>query len=105
MHTIVKRTFMRIKSPYTPDAIQLRQAIFQFSKVNKTMYEGKLQEILTQNDSKYYRASKYLDNLNQVQSYLSLKIKKSRHVAESRPVCLDLYALILFSIYVVVFIK
>ena len=54
------------------------------------MYEGKLQEIFEQNDSKYYSASNYLDNLNQVQSYLSVKIENSRRVAESGPVCLHL---------------
>ena len=58
------------------------------------MYEGKRQRIFTQNDSKYHSASRYLNNLNQVQSYLSVKIKKSRRFAESRPVEGQNYALL-----------
>ena len=47
------------------------------------MYEGKLQEFrkFTQNDSKYHGASKYLENLNQVQSYLSAKIASRCRIA------------------------
>jgi hypothetical protein len=38
---------------------------------------------ITQNVN--YSASKYLENLNQNQSYRSVKIEKSRRVVESRP--------------------
>ena len=50
------------KDPYTPDVIQLRDANFQFLKVNKAMYEIKLQEIFKQYDPKNHSASKYLDS-------------------------------------------
>ena len=60
------------------------------------MYEEKFQEIFTQNDLAYHSASKHLDSLNQVRSYLSVK-KKLRRVAESCPVCLDLYAHVRYS--------
>ena len=51
---------------------------FSGFKVNKAMYEGKHQEIFTQNDSKYHNASKYLDTLNQVQSYQSVYQNKKK---------------------------
>ena len=47
-----------------------------------------MKENFTKNDSKYHSASKYLNNLNQVQSHMSVKIKKLRRVTESSPVCL-----------------
>ena len=42
------------------------------------MCEGKFQEIFTQNESKYHQASKYLNNLNRVHSYLHYQSKKAR---------------------------
>ena len=49
-------------------------------------------KICRPNNSIFYSAPKYLENLNQDQSYRSVKIEKSRRVVESRPVCLDLEA-------------
>ena len=75
----------------TQGAISATRRVFSVFKGNEAMYGVKLQEIFTQNQSKYYSAAKYRDNLNQVQSYLSVKIKKSRPAAESRPLCLKLF--------------
>ena len=63
------------KSAVTPDAIRQRGEIFQFLKVNKTANERKGYR---PNNSKFYSASKYLENLNLDQSYRSVKIEKSR---------------------------
>jgi hypothetical protein len=42
------------------------------------------------NNSKCYKASKYLENLNQDQNYQSVKIEKPRRIVESCPVCVGL---------------
>ena len=68
-----------------------RRRVFSVFKVHEAMYEVKLQEIFTQNKSKYYSTSKYRNNVNQLQSCLSVKIQKSRPAAESRPLCLKLF--------------
>ena len=52
-----------------------------------TSIKENLKDICARNNSKCYSASKYFKNLNDDQSYLSVKIEKPRRVAESRPVC------------------
>ena len=62
-------------------------------KVNKIANEKKC----TSNNSKCYSTSKYLENLNQNQSYRSVKIEKSRRVVESRPCVSALTLLFILS--------
>ena len=57
----------------------------------KGFMKGNFKRYIDQIIQKCYSASKYLKNLNQDPSNRSVKIEKSRHVVESRPVCLGLY--------------
>jgi hypothetical protein len=48
-------------------------AIFQFSKVNKTIVKRSFKNYIDQMTEHVISATKYLRNLNQYQSYLSVK--------------------------------
>lgn len=86
---VEKLYLLQVKAP-TQDAIRQRDANFQNLKVHNNLYERKFEKIWRPNNIKYCSASKYLEKVNQDQSYLCVKIERSRHVAESRPVCVGL---------------
>ena len=88
-NSVLSKCKVSVKAPTDRKRFGNAAQSVKFFKRNKAMYEGKLQEIFTQNDFKYQSAY-YLDNLNQVQSYLTVNIRKSHRIAESHPVCLDL---------------